>query len=1084
MNSLSRKPRVLVHGWYGAGNVGDELLLRMLRSWCEEAGAQVAVLSVNPEYTRTAHGLEAVDANDFPAVARLMSQSDLFVLGGGGLFQTHYAFTLPTLYSYGMGDVASYARPALMARQMGVPALMWAQGVGPLDGDQARSVVRDVYANALRASVRDEASLELLREIGVSGPISVAPDPVWALPVSRSVPADGNPGKQRLGLVVRPWEIDAGWEEHFLESIREAVDPAAYTLVWIPFQVGEENASASDAPLMRSLASRLEGYEHAFVELSDSAQAVSALGGCTRLLCMRLHAQILAFKLGVPALCVEYDPKMSHTSELLGVHEALRVSTSAPGERWRRGLAALLAPDCFVADAARVDAIGRDALEHRSTLLAAIGHVAGGDATRVWSDSGFDWLGTWSSAWLHRQIGERDGKLAVLEDVAAERVREVARLEEEAELRRTELQAVRSGKDAVEAECGLLRKSSEKLGQTLESTRQESLLLHAESARLRQECEQLRQERTSLQEERGQLRQESSHLHAERVRLYEENKGLRAEFSRLDNESERLRIALEKEQFHLRELERDLASERDQLSAVATSRDEAMAESGRLQMTVADMQAQADSVRQMFDALSGEVQALRVRNEESRAHIDSVERALWERTRECERMTASLSWRITHPIRFLRALLVLPMPEKKELVYSALRSTFWSMPEPLRRRMDRLRTRVGNRHARRAVATVQDAQSPEVADWLSKAASAERIAIVPSAFEFDELANQRPINLAKYLASKGYLVVFAAWQWSRGEQLSKSNRMVFPGIWQIDMYALIDHLAELAPRHDRESVYFLTLPAPELVGLHRVARQKGLSVVYDILDEWEAFNAVGQAPWYSRGHEEEAVLAADVVVAVSPPLVEKFGHLRTDLHVVGNGYTAAVLGTDHKFVAARDRGERTQQVIGYFGHLTDAWFDWGVVLEAARRMPNCRFEIIGYGEPQWVRDAAASMPNLVLVGKVPPSELWRYAEKWSAGLAPFKPGPLAVAIDPIKVYEYLYLGLPTVCTGIPHLALLPGVAVVEGEEAFAEACQRKLQEPLDLEAAERVLEDTTWNARFDTIMGFVDDGGLGKMYAV
>lgn len=52
-------------------------------------------------------------------------------------------------------------------------------------------------------------------------------------------------------------------------------------------------------------------------------------------------------------------------------------------------------------------------------------------------------------------------------------------------------------------------------------------------------------------------------------------------------------------------------------------------------------------------------------------------------------------------------------------------------------------------------------------DWLKWAETANKVAIIPCSFEFDELVNQRPINAAKYFASKGYKVLFIAWQWKK-----------------------------------------------------------------------------------------------------------------------------------------------------------------------------------------------------------------------------------------------------------------------------------------------------------------------------
>ncbi|MBA2077442.1 methyltransferase domain-containing protein [Rhodanobacter sp. PCA2] len=451
---------------------------------------------------------------------------------------------------------------------------------------------------------------------------------------------------------------------------------------------------------------------------------------------------------------------------------------------------------------------------------------------------------------------------------------------------------------------------------------------------------------------------------------------------------------------------------------------------------------------------------------------------------ELAKTTSSLSWRITHPLRFVRALLGGSRAQRRELIYSAMRSSYWRLPEGVRHRLMRLRERIVRSHAQSASA--EPSPVPETVgtfDWIALANSAPRLAIVPCAFEFDELVNQRPINLAKYLAEHGYQVIFVAWQWHRGEVLPRTGSEVYPGIWQIGLYDLADRAALLDTRRDLQSLFVVTLPAPILVGMHESMRARALAVVYDILDEWEEFSKVGQAPWFDSASEREIVLAADAVAAVSAPLAAKFSDLRSDVHVIGNGYKPDVLGLDHARCASRVRESANSMRIGYFGHLTDAWFDWGVILAAARAMPDAKFELIGYGEPEWARRAVDDLPNVTLLGKVPPGRLWEYAQHWHVALVPFVPGTLAAAVDPIKIYEYLYFGLPTVCTGIPHLAGLPAVRVVEGVSEFVDACRELARVELNYQEIELNLARATWSARFEALLQAVTDGaGIRSLY--
>ena len=808
------------------------------------------------------HGIDAVDAFDFPAVAQSMMGTDLFVLGGGGLFQTHHSFTIPGLYDYRPGNIASYARPVLMARQMDVPTLLWAQGVGPLEGAEAREIVRDVFSHASHASVRDEVSSELLREIGVMRDIPVAPDPIWALPVERSGPVR-NGGKRRLGLILREWPSTPRWEETFIAAVRSVVSPQEHVLVWIPFQAGETGSAGPDVALVEAMIANLGEYEHEAISSQEPGEALNALRGCERNICMRLHAQIVSLKLGRPTLCIEYDPKMSRVSEMTGLPSSARLLPSSPLEAWQHALLTLLAAEAPVAPMDRITALEEEALVHKRVLHAAIDAARNRSTATRWNGDGFDWVRTWAESVVHDGLARREGYLA----------------------------------EQVVRRDGWLALSNSKLASVTE------------------------------------------------------------ELGRRDQALAQARDELAAQQVQIDTLQRDVES-KGALVAVLK------AEIARRQGAEFDYKKEVESRIAIADALMREVSQLHLERETFERERTRLEKLAAELTHERDRMEKSLSWRLTHPLRVARALLVLPKQERNRLIYSLLRSTYWAMPEKLRRRLGGARETFVE-HARAPM--VEQGLAEPGLDWIALANSVEKLAIVPCAFEFEELANQRPINLAKYLAKRGYTVIFAAWQWSRDERLSKSNREVMPGIWQIDLYSLIDQASKLSCRKDSRSAYFITLPAPDLVNLHQAMRKAGLAVVYDILDEWEAFNGVGQAPWYSAAHEHEAVMASDVVAAVSPPLVAKFAHLRTDMRVIGNGYTSATLGLGNRFCSAEGRKTDGPARIGYFGHLTDAWFDWGVVLDAARQLPHCKFEIIGYGEPQWVREAAEKLPNLTSV---------------------------------------------------------------------------------------------------------------------
>jgi glycosyltransferase involved in cell wall biosynthesis len=247
------------------------------------------------------------------------------------------------------------------------------------------------------------------------------------------------------------------------------------------------------------------------------------------------------------------------------------------------------------------------------------------------------------------------------------------------------------------------------------------------------------------------------------------------------------------------------------------------------------------------------------------------------------------------------------------------------------------------------------------------------------------------------------------------------------------------------------------------------------------MDNWEAFHQVGQAPWFQKPVEDSLILQSDYVCVVSPSLCDKFSHLRSDIRVIGNGYTPDVIGVKHKGIAGSQRGDKW--IIGYFGHLTDAWFDWSLIFSLARSRADITFEIIGYGEPDWVRQEAAVHPNIYILGKVLPKELYRYTSRWSAGVIPFVEGVLAEAVDPIKIYEYLYFGLPAIVTGITHLKDYPMTYFAERKDVL-DALESALQSKCKPEELDAFLEGTTWDARFDTLVSeVIKNQNIRRLYA-
>ena len=378
-------------------------------------------------------------------------------------------------------------------------------------------------------------------------------------------------------------------------------------------------------------------------------------------------------------------------------------------------------------------------------------------------------------------------------------------------------------------------------------------------------------------------------------------------------------------------------------------------------------------------------------------------------------------------------------------------------------------------------------ESSKSQPWIGRVNAAQKLVVVLSGIPFAERSNQRPLNIAKLFASKGHIVLFVRWQWHIADFDHRDDEQVYPNVWQVSQ-SKFERVIRRKWLHsfDVEKLLYVSFPSESNADLAFKSRLQGFKIWYDIMDEWEAFSHLGQAPWYKDRIEEELCNSSDWLSAVSPALVKKFQHLRQDIDLVPNGYSPELLNPKAPIPGVENgKIADTRRMVGYVGHLTEAWFDWELVIEIAKQNPQIVFEIIGFGVSPNIRSQVVEIGNIRLVGSVDPGKLRFYAERWDYAILPFREGELARAVDPIKIYEYIHFNLRTFVTGVEAVKTYPGVFFSSRENA-SESFTSFLELGTRLTSQETLefLSSATWNERLSKLVEKKRiDIGIWRLYA-
>lgn len=267
---------ILLSGYYGFDNTGDEAILLAITRELAARGHQVTVLSNAPGETARTYGVRAAPRMHPLGLIGAVMACDLLLSGGGGLLQDGTSARTLTYY---LGLIR-------LARRLGKRAAVFNQSVGPLSAAGGRRV-----AAALRgvpAIVRDRGSLETLRELGVEA--RLGGDPALLL---QPGPVERDPAR----VVLAPRGGQRGATERLAELARRLREG------------GREVVALSLQPHLDDAEAALIGGE--VISTNDPQTALDAIAGAGYVVGVRLHAVILAAAAGVPFAGVSYDPKVA-----------------------------------------------------------------------------------------------------------------------------------------------------------------------------------------------------------------------------------------------------------------------------------------------------------------------------------------------------------------------------------------------------------------------------------------------------------------------------------------------------------------------------------------------------------------------------------------------------------------------------------------------------------------------------------------------------------------------------------------------------------------------------------------------------
>jgi len=313
---MKKHADVLISGYYGFGNTGDDSLLTAIVGELSGKAPELSFAALAKDHRKAEKrfGIRCIERFNVFSVINAMRHAKLFVSGGGNLLQNgtsnkslvYYLFTIK------------------LAKLMGKKTMLYANGIGPLYGEKAVKNTVKIVSDCDLITLREPDSADFLKKnLEDSDKVLLSADPALLLaPATRErvdfildksgIPKDKEYVIVSLRSVMNKKESisdteEADFENQFASELGELCRARDLYPIFIPMQVAYDSAVCKRVCEMCGKGSFLSDL---------SVSELIALISRSRFVCgMRLHSLIYSLAASVPFVALSYDPKVRSFAE-------------------------------------------------------------------------------------------------------------------------------------------------------------------------------------------------------------------------------------------------------------------------------------------------------------------------------------------------------------------------------------------------------------------------------------------------------------------------------------------------------------------------------------------------------------------------------------------------------------------------------------------------------------------------------------------------------------------------------------------------------------------------------------------------
>ncbi len=307
----------MISGYYGSNNFGDTFMLSLLTE--ELASYKGSILTRDVKNTAVPKNVTLIHRFNLFKIGKMMKKTKLFILGGGSVLQDS---TSNRSFFY-------YHHILKMAIKNHCKVFLYANGFGPIQKESNLKKARKLLNKAEMITVRDPGSLKFSQELGIKSQIYLTTDEVFSCqdktfkptPLPKEASQKTIVGINLKCAVKEPEKVN-----DIAKALKELAEEFNLYYFLLPLHLTQDTA------FLESIHKQIPEYSCMAKATSDPIEICSNIAACDYQIVERYHGQVMSAILGLPYVPIEYDPKNSSLTKMIGLTDYALPKTNFSGE--------------------------------------------------------------------------------------------------------------------------------------------------------------------------------------------------------------------------------------------------------------------------------------------------------------------------------------------------------------------------------------------------------------------------------------------------------------------------------------------------------------------------------------------------------------------------------------------------------------------------------------------------------------------------------------------------------------------------------------------------------------------------------